>query len=158
MNPSVRRSKAFLRVLLVAAATSFVPAARGEPLDDEFWEDLEKEPELSGIWDFRTTNFGTGLTECPQAGIPRDWPRPLDGRDKDMIERISEGGDDIRVNLDYSCFAQDETSIAINPLNPNNVVGGANDYRLGWGNSGFYATSDLGHSWYGDIKPSPTPN
>ena len=41
----------------------------------------EKEgPEPSGVYDFRTLDFGTALTECPQAGIQRSSPRPLDRR------------------------------------------------------------------------------
>ena len=153
--------RAVFPILVVAVAgdgMSFVSAAWAEPLTDEFFEPDDKEPTPSGVLDFRTMTFGTGLTECPQAGIPRDWPRPLDQRDKDAIERLSGEGDDIRLNLDYSCFPQDETSIAVNPTNPRNVVGGANDYRLGWGSSGFYSTTDLGRSWYGDIRPFPTPN
>jgi hypothetical protein len=151
--------RAILPTLIAVAGdgTSFVSAAWAEPLTDDFDADA-KEPPPSGVLDFRSMTFGTGLTECPQAGMPRDWPRPLDQRQKDEIERLSGEGDDIRLNLDYSCFAQDETSIAINPTNPRNVVGGANDYRLGWGSSGFYATTELGRSWYGDIRPFPTPN
>ena len=39
---------------------------------------------------------------------------------------------------------QDETTIDQNPNYPGNYVAGANDYRLGWGTSGFYSSTDNG--------------
>ena len=98
----------------------------------------------SGSVEYRDMTLGTTLTECPQAGkIDRD-PKPLDRRAIDEVEKKSSGGDDRRLNQDYSCFPQDETSISINPATPKNIVAGANDYRLGTGSSGFYASTDNG--------------
>ena len=74
----------------------------------------------------------------------------------DRVEKISNGGDDIRMNQDYSCFPQDEMSISVNPLDASNVVGGANDYRLGWGSSGFYSSTNNGNDWYDGIIPFPS--
>lgn len=113
-------------------------------------------PPPSGIYDFREVDFGTGITECPQAGNPDAQPKPLDHRAKDEVERMSDRGDDRRLNQDYSCFPQDETSIAVSPANDRNVVAGANDYRLGTGSSGFYASSDGGKRWYDGIIPFPS--
>jgi hypothetical protein len=111
----------------------------------------------SGGMDFRDVDVGTAITECPQAGEPIDkQPKPLDQRAKDKVEQLSNGGDDNKTNQDYACFPQDETSIAVNPTNPKNAVAGANDYRLGWGSSGFYVTTDNGNHWYDGIKPFPT--
>lgn len=111
----------------------------------------------SGAASFRDENFGTGLTECPHAGEPSDkQPKPLDRRQQDKVEQLSNGGDDRRVNQDYACFPQNETSIDVNPLNPRNAVAGANDYRLGWGTSGFFATTDNGNHWYDGIIPFPS--
>ena len=110
----------------------------------------------SGSVEYRDMTLGTTLTECPQAGkIDRD-PKPLDRRAIDEVEKKSSGGDDRRLNQDYSCFPQDETSISINPATPKNIVAGANDYRLGTGSSGFYASTDNGSSWYDGIIPFPT--
>ena len=101
--------------------------------------------------------YGTGLTECPQAGIkPTSQPQPLDKRTKDKAEQVAQNGNEQRANFEYSCFPQDETSIAVNPLVPRNAVAGANDYRLGWGTSGFYATTDNGNNWYTQIIPFPS--
>src|SRR3989440_6093937 len=111
----------------------------------------------SGFMDFRDVDVGNAITECPRAGEPVDkQPKPLDQRAKDRVEQLSNGGDDNLTNQDYACFPQDETSIAVNPTNPKNAVGGANDYRLGWGASGFYVTTDGGNHWYDGIKPFPT--
>ncbi len=74
----------------------------------------------------------------------------------DRIEAISDDGDDIRVNQDLSCFPQNETSIAVNPRNSLNVVGGANDYRLGFGSSGFYSSFDGGRTYRDGILPFPS--
>jgi hypothetical protein len=114
-------------------------------------------PVVSGVSDYRDIDVGNAITECPQAGEPIDkQPKPLDRRAKDRVEQLSTGGDDNKTNQDYACFPQDETSIAVNPTNPRNALGGTNDYRLGWGSSGFYATTDNGSHWYDGIKPFPT--
>ena len=65
-------------------------------------------------------------------------------------------GTNVRVNQDRSDFPHDETSIAVNPTNPSNLVAGANDYRLGYGDSGFYTSQDGGHTWYDGIIPIPS--
>src|SRR3954467_2705670 len=123
----------------------------------EIHEEDEGGPPLSGPVDFSDFDVGNAITECPQAGEPVDKsPKPLDRRAKDPVEQLSNGGDDNKTNQDYACFPQDETSIAVNPQNSRNAVGGTNDYRLGWGSSGFYATTDGGNHWYDGIKPFPT--
>lgn len=110
---------------------------------------------VSGATAFRDSNFGTGITECPQAGLNGE-PDPLDRREIDEVERISDRGDDVRPNDDFSCFPHDETSIDTNPLNERNIVGGANDYRLGFGSSGAYASTDGGRNWYNAVQPFPS--
>jgi hypothetical protein len=112
--------------------------------------------DVSGTTEFKGMTFGNALTECPQAGLRDTNPHPLDLRQKDAVEKKSEGGGDNRVNQDYSCFPQDETSLDVNPVHPQNIVGGANDYRLGWGTSGFYASTDNGKHWYDGIIPFPS--
>jgi len=128
-------------------------AASGYP---GLFEDDEESAVLSGPLDFRDSTGGTNVTECPQAGLRNAGAKPLDRRTKDDTERKSENGDDIRVNQDYSCMPQDETALDRNPLDASNYVAGANDYRLGWGTSGFYATSDSGQHWYDGITPFPS--
>ena len=107
--------------------------------------DEEDTTAVSGPLDFRDAPAGTGLTECPQAGMRDKNPHPLDKRVKDDAEKVGDTGNDVRANQDYACMPQDETAIDQNPLNQRNYVGGANDYRLGWGTSGFYSTTDNGN-------------
>jgi len=144
---------AMILALMPAAAYAEDPDVLLEPKNIQ----QDDAPPPSGVIEFRDVDIGNAITECPQAGEPIDkQPKPLDQREKDKVEQLSNGGDDSKTNQDYACFPQDETSIAVNPTNPRNAVGGANDYRLGWGASGFYATTDGGNHWYDGIKPFPT--
>src|SRR5690348_16661462 len=122
--------------------------------DPPFANDEDTTP-TSGIYDFSRTG-GTNLTECPQAGLNADNPQPLDHHALDATEQKSQGGNDVRVSQDYSCMPQDETAIDTNPTDTSNMVAGANDYRLGWGTSGFYATTNGGRTWYDGITPFPS--
>ena len=110
----------------------------------------------SGSYEWKDVEFGTGITECPQARLKKVFQEPLDRRTKDRVEQYSEGGNDRRPNEEYSCFPQNETAVDINPVVPRNVIAGANDYRLGWGSSGFYASTDSGQTWYNAITPFPS--
>jgi hypothetical protein len=112
----------------------------------------------SGIIDFKDVNFGSGITECPQARLDKYGPLPLDRREIDRVEQYSNGGDDRRTNEEYSCFPQNETSIDTNPVDGKNIVAGINDYRLGTGSSGFAASTDSGQKWYSGIIPFPSVN
>jgi hypothetical protein len=146
---------AMLMVLMPAAVYAEDPDVLLEP--KEIQQDDEDAPPPSGTVDFRDVDVGNAITECPQAGSGLDkQPKPLDQREIDAAEKLSQGRDDSRTNQDYACFPQDETSIAVNPTNQKNAVAGANDYRLGWGSSGFYVTTDGGNHWYDGVKPFPT--
>jgi len=57
------------------------------------------------------------------------------------------GGAVVQVNQDTSGQPQDETTIAINPTNVRNLVGGANDYRSGNTACGAYRSTDRGKTW-----------
>jgi hypothetical protein len=111
---------------------------------------------LSGVATFEEDlNLGTGITECPQAGMNTE-PDPLDRRERDTVEKLSDKGDDTRGNTEFSCFPQNETTVAVNPTNARNVVGGQNDYRLGGSFSGIDATTDGGKHWYDTLHPLPS--
>ena len=144
-----------LLVLICAFFALWVSSARAIE-DPPFGDDGNGTEVMSGPLDFRDAASGTNLTECPQAGLRDKNPHPLDSRAKDTVERIGDTGNDVRANQDYSCQPQDETAIDQNPLDQRNYVGGANDYRLGWGASGFYATTDNGNTWYDGITPFPS--
>ncbi len=147
-----------LLALLIGSGSSGRNVTAQEELGNLAGKSDAKSPPVSGVYQMKGENLGTGLTECPQAGIkPLKQPQPLDQRQTDQVELISQNGDEQRVNApEYSCQPQDETSIDVNPIHPRNAVAGANDYRLGWGTSGFYATTDNGNNWYTGIIPFPS--
>ncbi len=116
--------------------------------------DNSNRAQMSGAREYGDEELGSNITECPQAGIDDNSLRRTE---RDAVERLSERGDDIRLNQDYACMPQDEMSIAVNPTDTDNVFGGANDYRLGWGSSGFYVSTDRGHDWNDGIAIFPTP-
>ena len=109
----------------------------------------------SGAFDFRDMELGTNITECPQAGMNTE-PDPVDRREVDEAEKASDKGNDTRANTEFSCFPQNETSLDTNPHDSDNIVTGANDYRLGWASSGFYTTTDGGKKWYDGWIPFPS--
>jgi hypothetical protein len=142
------------RFTVLAAAgvvAAFFVVAVGPAAGQESGLPGDKSVPMSGVLDFGG-GFGTGLTECPQAGEPFDkHPKPLDRRERDKVEQISNGGDDIRVNQDYSCLPQNETTIDVNPANQRNVVAGVNDYQDA--TAGFMASTDNGQHWYHNTLP-----
>jgi hypothetical protein len=151
------RLSRFCGVLAGAAVLAVLAGGFGTAEAETTGKDPSFLPALSGAAEFRDSTFGLGITECPQAGIkPEVHPQPLDKRQKDAVEKVSNTGDDQRMNFEFFCFPQDETDIDVNPTNQRNAVGGANDYRMGWGTSGFYATTDNGNSWYGGVLPFPS--
>jgi hypothetical protein len=152
----VKRALAVLVPLAsLAAIMVFWVGSASAISEPPYGDDGESTTPSSSIYDFSRSG-GTNLTECPQAGLSADNPKPLDHRAMDATEQKSNGGNDVRVNQDYSCLPQDETSLDVNPTATRNIVAGANDYRLGWGTSGFYASSDSGRTWYDGITPFPS--
>jgi hypothetical protein len=65
-------------------------------------------------------------------------------------------GHNILVNRDFMFRAQNETSIAIDPNDPQHIVTGYNDYRVGWPIGGGFSTSfDGGKTWHDGMVPAP---
>ncbi len=87
----------------------------------------------------------------PRSGIVETEPAQPQGEAPPALAPSPEApwGGNLRVNQDATAFPQNETTIAVNPLNPLNLVGGANDYRAGDGNAncGFYASTNAGQTW-----------
>lgn len=61
---------------------------------------------------------------------------------------FDEVGPNRRCNQDAIGHTQNETPIAASPINTNNVLSGANDYRNGDASGGFFASTDGGGSWF----------
>ncbi|HEX8100359.1 MAG TPA: sialidase family protein [Actinomycetota bacterium] len=124
------------------------------------WERFEEKYEDLALSERNTPGNpafqGIGITECPHARDVGERPKPIDHIKFDKVAQLSSVGDDIRVNQDYTCLPQNETSIAVNPTIPSNVVGGQNDYQLGWGSSGFDSSTDGGRLWHNRLRAFPT--
>ena len=65
-------------------------------------------------------------------------------------KRVDHGN--VRVNQDCSFRRQAEEDITYNPADPNNLLGGQNDSRVGYNQCGIDWSLDNGHQW-GDLLP-----
>jgi hypothetical protein len=63
------------------------------------------------------------------------------------------GTKDIRVNQDCSLRRQAEEVVVANPLNPNNLIAGQNDSRIGFNHCGYDFSFDGGKTWGDQIPP-----
>jgi hypothetical protein len=67
-------------------------------------------------------------------------------------ERGKGGGGNTRVNQDCTFRRQAEEDITYNPTDPNNLLGGQNDSRVGFNQCGIDWSTNNGHNW-GDLLP-----
>ena len=138
---------------LAGGLVLWTSAATGAPIAGK----PSRTPPVSGASEYSDQFVGTRITECPQAGM-RVEPKELRRRQVDRVEELSDKGDDRRTNLEYSCFPQNETSVAINPRNLRNVLTTQNDYRT-LARQGFGASVDGGDTWYdAELPPLSVPN
>lgn len=63
------------------------------------------------------------------------------------------GTKNIRVNQDCSLRRQAESAIAINPTDPNNIIVGQNDSRVGFNRCGYDFSFDGGSTWGDQVPP-----
>src|SRR5258708_496428 len=59
----------------------------------------------------------------------------------------------VRVNQDCTYRRQAETTIAVNPIDPNNLIAGQNDSRVGFNHCGIDYSFDGGRSWGDQLPP-----
>jgi len=59
----------------------------------------------------------------------------------------------VRVNQDCSLRRQAEEVIAVNPTNPNNLIAGQNDSRVGYNHCGYAWSFDGGKTWGDQVPP-----
>ena len=142
-----------LAVILASGATAAKPQANSSRHPPTHMQRYSGSPTAREFEEARGRNFGDYITECPQAKHPHNQ-RPLDRRDVDRVEQLSNRGDDLRANYDFACVPQNETSIAVNPLDRSNMVSGANDYQGDLNQ--FDATSTRGRQWYGSTNLAPS--
>ena len=142
-----------LAVTLASGATAAKPQANSSRHPPTHMQRYSGTPTAREFEQARGRNFGDYITECPQAKHPHNQ-RPLDRRDVDRVEQLSNRGDDLRANYDFACVPQNETSIAVNPLDRSNMVSGANDYQGDLNQ--FDATTTKGRQWYGSTNLAPS--
>ena len=59
----------------------------------------------------------------------------------------------VRVNQDCTLRRQAEEQVAVNPLDPSNIIAGQNDSRIGYNHCGFDYSLDSGTHWGDGIPP-----
>ncbi|MDQ7007510.1 MAG: sialidase family protein [Acidobacteriota bacterium] len=133
--PNRRRVRPWLLAATAPAASAAllftgIPAPRNPPRPDV--------PPLPG-------GGGKGIPDKPVLTFdPPSPPARTDG---------GAGGTNRRAHQDSSGRDQNETSIAIHPNDPNNIVGGANDAREGSWAAEVYASHDGGRTFSDGVMP-----
>ena len=95
-------------------------------------------------------NAGVASTAAAPAGFEaREGGPPTRG-----CSNVFRNGErqNIRVNQDCSLRRQAEEVIAVNPVNPQNLLAGQNDSRIGFNHCGYDFSNDGGNTW-GDLLP-----
>jgi hypothetical protein len=102
---------------------------------------------------FLVENFpGGDIPESP--GLERQMTASTGEEERSKAPSL--GGDDILVNQDFNNRPQNETAIAIDPNDPNHIVTGYNDYRVGWPvGGGFSTTFDGGQTFHDGLVTFP---
>lgn len=124
---------------LLLALTTLVGTSHAELKGRFVYEPGPKRPPLSGPADVRLLTASGSVSPSAASPAARSDDIQVNGENKqDPNQRVGTG----------EGFPQNETSIAINPTDPSNVIGGANDYEyvvdsLG----GVYASFNGGHTW-----------
>ena len=85
-----------------------------------------------------------------QSTVGSDLPPGLTATALGCANRGSETNP--RVNQDCTARRQAEEQVAVNPLDPDNIIAGQNDSRVGFNHCGFDYSFDRGATW-GDGQP-----
>ena len=96
-----------------------------------------------------SASVGLANTLAPAITFDFTGPRPTQG-----CSNVFSSGDrtNTRVNQDCSLRRQAEEVLAINPTNPDNMIAGQNDSRIGFNHCGYDFSMDGGRTW-GDMLP-----
>lgn len=95
-----------------------------------------------------------GVGELDRRVLSANHTAPSNARTQGCQGRFTGGvrGANTRVNQDCSLRRQAEEVIAINPTNPDNLIAGMNDSRIGFNHCGYAWSFDGGRTW-GDQTP-----
>ncbi len=77
---------------------------------------------------------------------------PLSGAQTNSNHYNNKNGN-IRVNQDFSLRRQAEEVVVVNPTNPDNLIAGQNDSRIGFNKCGYDFSFDGGKTWGDQIPP-----
>jgi hypothetical protein len=106
-------------------------------------------PHLSGGME---VVFEEERAEAADATASSDDPPDGTASALGCANRVTPGGNDVRVNQDCTARRQAEEQVAVNPLDPSNIIAGQNDSRVGFNHCGFDYSLDGGAHW-GDGQP-----
>jgi hypothetical protein len=130
-------------VVLLAGITLIAGTSQAGPAGRFTFESPPGRPQLSGAADVSLLTGSEGVRASGGA----------------LARRVAVDSDDVQVNGDNKADASmqfgsgegwpaNETSIAVNPTDPSNVIGGANDYEPGVDSvMGVYTSFDGGATW-----------
>jgi len=136
-GPITRAAKGLLRPAVIKAP-GFSTAAAVNPKKAPFFsggllqaasEALERADALSGEGSLSVSLGSLGCANRNSAGM------------------------NVRVNQDCTYRRQAETTIAVNPVNPANLVAGQNDSRIGFNHCGIDYSFDSGKTWGDQLPP-----
>ncbi|MFF1870298.1 sialidase family protein [Kitasatospora herbaricolor] len=89
-------------------------------------------------------------TDPARRGHPSESGRPVSSN---TLGCSQNSGGNIRVNQDCTFRRQAEEQIAVDPTNPDHVIAGMNDNRIGFNHCGFAYSFDGGRRWGDGIPP-----
>jgi hypothetical protein len=163
-----RHYSALSAVTVLVTAMVAVPAARAEPPANKVLarqlaielgqvQPRPKEQRLSsGVMYALLSESGELDRRADRAFGPRgQWNPPASGTGgcpNRFVGGGTGGGPNTRVNQDCSLRRQAEEVVAVNPTNPDNLIAGQNDSRVGFNHCGYAWSFDGGKTW-GDMVP-----
>ena len=112
---------------------------------------LAKRAQL-GLAPAATTHEGQGESGSGGGGSGSGAGGPSTGGCSNVFTRSDGERQNIRVNQDCSLRRQAEEVIVVNPVNPQNLLAGQNDSRIGFNHCGYDFSNDGGKTW-GDMLP-----
>lgn len=172
MSTKIRVWTLLTLALLFLALGLFVPQtttpARSDPpvnqivahaLDIEFGrvKAAKYEQHLSSGVMYAALQATGALEKRASAGpsLPNGPKSPISSANTQGCQNVFTGGGmrNVRVNQDCSLRRQAEEVIAINPTNPDNLIAGQNDSRIGFNHCGYDWSFDRGRTWGDQIPP-----
>lgn len=154
------RVRMMAAVLVAVGLSTSLTAVEGVASDDNQFV-----PPMSGVW---SLSAATRFSNAPQSAVPSTCKGFVETGSNPYNPNVTPNVDQIVGDVvnggpgsNIGCITpQNEPAIAINPTNPNNIVGGANDYRFrhpGGGRNdssgGYYYSFDAGSQWGNGFAP-----